>query len=104
MADSHIDRIEKLCDPTHVRALPASDFARLFADAGLATVHEVGSTLDYDLEAWIAHGAPGASARDEIVSLMESCLESDRAGLRVRREDAHIRFSHRAAAYVLGRP
>ena len=68
------------------------------------TFHEACSTLDYDLEDWIAHGAPDASARDEIISLMESCLENDRAGLRVRREDANIRFSHRAAAYVLGRP
>jgi ubiquinone/menaquinone biosynthesis C-methylase UbiE len=95
------DRIERLCDPTHVRALPASELEAMFAAARLAAVHDVRSSIDYDLDEWIAHGAPEAAARREIVSLMESCLEEDRAGLRVRREDGSLRFSHRTAAFVL---
>ncbi len=97
------DRIERLCDPSHVRALPQPEFLRLIADAGLTPAHQVGSTLDYDLDEWIAHGAPGEAARREILSLMESCLAEDRAGLQVRREDGRLRFSHRVAAFVLER-
>ncbi len=97
------DRIEQLCDPTHVRALPASEFARLFAEADLTTVRELPSTLDYELDEWIAHGAPEEAGRKEIVSLMESCLENDRAGLNVRREDGQLSFSHRVALFVLER-
>jgi ubiquinone/menaquinone biosynthesis C-methylase UbiE len=98
------DRIERLCDPTHVRALPESELTRLIADAGLTIAHRIRSTLDYDLDEWIAHGAPEAAARQEIIALMESCLDDDRAGLQVRREDGHLRFTHHVAAFVVGRP
>lgn len=97
------DRIERLCDPTHERALPASELGRLFAEAGLAAARDIRSSLDYDLDEWIAHGAPGDAERAEILSLMESCLDGDRAGLNVRREHGQLRFSHRTAAFVLER-
>lgn len=97
------DRIERLCDPTHERALPASALHRLFAEAGLETVLEIPSKLDYDLEEWIDHGAPSEAVRREIVVLMEDALEGDRAGLSLRRENGALRFSHRTAAFVLAR-
>lgn len=95
------DRIERLCDPTHERALPASELRQLFDGAGLAIVREIPSQIDYDVDEWIAHGAPGEAARREIVALMESSLETDRTGLAVRREQGGLRFTHRAAAFVL---
>ena len=95
------DRIERLCDPTHARALPKSEFARLFSEAGLTLAREIESSLDYDLEEWIDHGAPAAAVRHQITSLMESSIEGDPAGLRVRRESGRLRFSHRTAAFVL---
>jgi ubiquinone/menaquinone biosynthesis C-methylase UbiE len=95
------DHIEQLCDPTHVRALPVSEFERMFASAGLRIAFQRRGTLDYDLEEWISHGAPEDRERHEIVSLMESCLADDRAGLRVRRESGRLRFSHQGVAFVL---
>jgi ubiquinone/menaquinone biosynthesis C-methylase UbiE len=95
------DRIERLCDPTHERALPASEMLRSFERAGLALVREIESKMSYGLDEWIAHGAPSDAARREIVELMESCLEEDKAGLAVRRENGGIRFTHRTAAFVL---
>jgi ubiquinone/menaquinone biosynthesis C-methylase UbiE len=97
------DRIERLCDPTHERALPPSELQRLFSEAGLATLRDIRSSLAYDLEEWIAHGAPGDAERRQIVALMESCLDGDRAGLDVRREDGRLRFRHLTAAFVLER-
>jgi hypothetical protein len=97
------DRIERLCDPTHVRALPVSEFERLFAEAGLRVVSAPRSILDYDVEEWISHGAPADDVRLEILALMESCLDDDRADLRVRREEGRLRFSHHTAAFVLER-
>jgi len=97
------DHLEQLCDPTHVRALPVSEFERMFAAAGLRIAFQRRGTLDYDLEEWISHGAPEDDVRREIVSLMESCLGDDRAGLRVRRECGRMRFSHHASAFVLER-
>jgi ubiquinone/menaquinone biosynthesis C-methylase UbiE len=98
------DRIERLCDPTHARALPESEFMRIFQSAGLALSRNLLSTLDYDLDEWIDHGAPDEAARRQIVSIMESDLEAGRTGLAVRRENARLRFSHRTAAFVLVHP
>jgi hypothetical protein len=75
----------------------------MFASAALRIAFQRLGTLDYDLEQWISHGAPEDRAHDEIVSLMESCLADDRAGLRVRRESGRLRFSHTGAAFVLER-
>ncbi|HVP27783.1 MAG TPA: methyltransferase domain-containing protein [Myxococcota bacterium] len=97
------DRIERLCDPTHERALPASELLRLFAEAGLEVVAQPRSTLHYDLDEWLAHGGPGEAATREIVSLLEASLETDRCGLDVRREDGRLRFSHRAIAVLARR-
>lgn len=98
------DRIERLCDPTHVRALPASEFTRMFAESGIHVLDRYPGSLDYDVEEWISHGAPAEDARSEIIRLMESCLEEDRAGLRVRRrEDGKLLFSHQTAAFVVAR-
>jgi ubiquinone/menaquinone biosynthesis C-methylase UbiE len=97
------DRIERLCDPTHVRALSESEFGRLAAGSGLMAVHDVRSTLENDLDEWITHGAQGEAARREIVSLMEPCLADDRVGLQVRREEGRLRFTHQVAVFVFER-
>ena len=94
------DRIERLCDPTHVRALPASELERLFAGAGLRVVAAPRSTMDYDAEEWIAHGGPDAATRDEILRLLDASIDGDRSGLQVRRDDGRLRFSHRTGAFV----
>jgi SAM-dependent methyltransferase len=95
------DAIERLCDPTHVRALPLSEFERLFAAQGLDTVQRRTSQMEYDAEEWIAHGGPDAAIAARIRALLEDSIEGDRAGLAVRRENGGLRFRHRTAAFVL---
>jgi len=101
VAAGHHDRIERLCDPTHARSLPQSEFQALFEGAGLVAAREIESRLEYDLEEWIDHGAPEPATRREIVTLMEAGLDGDRADLEVRREAGRLRFRHRTAAFVL---
>ncbi len=98
------DRIERLCEPTHVRALPLSELDRLVRGQGLEVVHRPTSELDYDAEEWIAHGGPDAATAAEIRALLEGSIEGDRAGLAVRREAGRLRFRHRTAAFVLRTP
>jgi ubiquinone/menaquinone biosynthesis C-methylase UbiE len=98
------DRIERLCDPSHARALPASAFERLFAEAGLEVLQRPRGTIDYEVEEWIGHGGPGPDAASEIRALLEASLAVDRSGLRVRRDGGHLRFSHRTAAFLLRTP
>jgi ubiquinone/menaquinone biosynthesis C-methylase UbiE len=95
------DRIERLCDPTHVRAVPASEFARLFAGAGLAIVAQKTGSVSYDVEEWMAHGGPSPEAAREIVALFEHSLDTDRSGLAVRRDAGRLRFRHTVATYVV---
>jgi ubiquinone/menaquinone biosynthesis C-methylase UbiE len=98
------DRIERLCDPTHVRALPAAELDELFETAGLQVMLRPTLPMDYDLEEWMEHGGPSAEAAREIVAAMEASLERDRCGLRVRRENGRLRFGHTVAVFVLRLP
>ena len=56
------NRVERLCDPTHVRALPATEFERLFAGAGLAVRSATSLSMDSEREGWMANGGPEAAA------------------------------------------
>lgn len=102
-ADAH-DRIERLCDPTHTRALPEAEFDRLFREADLEVLHRPTSRIDYDVEQWLEHGGPRAEVAAEIRQLLAASLGEDRCGLDVRREGGRLVFSHRAAAFVLRTP
>jgi ubiquinone/menaquinone biosynthesis C-methylase UbiE len=95
------DHIERLCDPSHVRALPASEFERLFAAAGLGVVARPSGAMDYDVEAWMAHGGPSPAAAAEIVRRLEASLAVDRCGLSVRREAGRLRMSHTVVSFLL---
>ncbi len=95
------NHLERLCDPTHVRALTEREFTALFAATQLRVAFQTEVTYDYELEEWIAHGGPAAATAAQIRALMEASIETDRCGLRVRRHEDRIWFTHRAAAYVL---
>lgn len=95
------NKIERLCDPTHTRALAESEFDHMFDTERLAVVLRPKITLHYTLSEWMEHGGPGEKAAQEIVALMEASLDVDRSGLKVRREDGVLRFSHTAVAFVL---
>jgi ubiquinone/menaquinone biosynthesis C-methylase UbiE len=95
------NRVERLCDPTHVRALAESEFDRMFRDAGLEVLLRPKLMLHYDLFEWMGHGGPGEAAAREIVALMEASVDTDRTGLNVRREDGKLRFSHTAVAFLV---
>jgi ubiquinone/menaquinone biosynthesis C-methylase UbiE len=96
------NRIERLCDPTHVRALPRSEFHRLFAETGLEVLFETTVPLEYELNEWMDHGGPMPEAAREIATLMEASVDVDRSGLAVRRDGASLRFRHTGAAFLLG--
>lgn len=100
----HHDHVERLCDPSHARAVPLSEFERCFAAHGLELVRRPTSELHYDAEEWIAHGGPDAETAAEIRRLLEASIADDRTGLAVYRKDGRLRFRHRTAAFVARRP
>jgi ubiquinone/menaquinone biosynthesis C-methylase UbiE len=97
------DEIERLCDPSHTRALPLSEFERLFAAQGLEVIRRPTGDMHYDVEEWIAHGGPDAAVSDEIRRRLEASIERDATGLAVYRREGQLRFRHKTAAFVARR-
>jgi ubiquinone/menaquinone biosynthesis C-methylase UbiE len=102
-SDYH-NRIERLCDPSHVRAIPVSEWERMINEAGLEVTYRGGRDTSYDLESWMAHGGPSPERRARIIEMMEASLAADRSGLKVRRQDGQIWFSHTGVTYALTKP
>ncbi len=97
------NRMERLCDPSHVRALTASDFARLCAATGLRASFQTTLPIDMELEEWLAHGGPDAATAAQLRALIDASLDTDRCGLNVRRENGAIRFTYTTGVFVLER-
>lgn len=102
-SDYH-NRLERLCDPSHARALPLSEWEQMIAEAGLGVARRGGRETSYDLESWMAHGGPPPERRARIIEIMEASLETDRSGLKVRRQNGQIWFSHTGVTYALAKP
>jgi ubiquinone/menaquinone biosynthesis C-methylase UbiE len=101
-ADYH-NRMERLCDPSHVRALTATELALLFDAASLSVRFHAEVPIDMEVEEWLAHGGPDAATAAQIRALIEASLDVDRCGLNVRREDGVTRFTYATGVYVLDR-
>jgi ubiquinone/menaquinone biosynthesis C-methylase UbiE len=99
-ADYH-NRVERLCDPSHARAIPASEYERMFAESRLVVVSRSRRETSYGLSEWMDHGGPSPENRAVIIAMMEASIELDRCGLKVRRGNGGIRFSHQGMSYVL---
>jgi ubiquinone/menaquinone biosynthesis C-methylase UbiE len=102
-ADYH-NRVERLCDPSHVRAIAASEFEQMFAESGLGILQKVPRETSYGLAEWMAHGGPSEENRAAITALMEASIKRDCSGLKVRRQNGEIRFSHQGMTYLLQKP
>lgn len=99
-AEEH-NRIERLCDPTHVRALAESEFNALFDSQGLEPVYTGHGETGYTLDEWIAHGGPPPPPEKEIRMAMARSEAHDATGLRIWRVNGAIHFCHLGAAFLL---
>jgi ubiquinone/menaquinone biosynthesis C-methylase UbiE len=102
-SDYH-NRVERLCDPSHARAIPLSEWERMIAETELEVAYRGGRETSYDLESWMAHGGPPPERRSQIIEMMEASLAADRSELKVRRQDGQIWFSHTGVTYALNKP
>jgi ubiquinone/menaquinone biosynthesis C-methylase UbiE len=97
------NEIERLCDPSHAAALSESAFERMFNELQLKIVLKVKGETSYSLAEWLRHGGPSEENARRITEMLESSIEEDRAGLKVRRENGEIHFTHTGATFVLDR-
>jgi ubiquinone/menaquinone biosynthesis C-methylase UbiE len=87
------DRVEKLRDPSHVRALSLEELAGLIHDARLRGVKTGFYKLDTQLEALLARSFPNPGDADRIRQIFANDIGVDRLGVGVHRKDGAVHFA-----------
>ena len=86
------NRMERLRDPSHARALSVEELQALFAAAELPIPVIRRDDLRYELESFLARSFPNEGDADRVRQLFEESIETDHLGVRAFREDGQIRF------------
>jgi SAM-dependent methyltransferase len=87
------DGVERLRDPSHVRALGLDELTGLFQTAGLEDVATTFYGLDTSLESLLAASFLGDTAADQVRQTFADDLGSNRLGVNARRIDGAIWFT-----------
>jgi ubiquinone/menaquinone biosynthesis C-methylase UbiE len=95
------NRMDRLVDPTHVRALTVAEFMRLFDSAGIGVSFQRTVPMDIEVEEWLAHGGPDAATAAEVRSMIDASIAVDRCGLNIRRENGRLLFTYQSGVFVL---
>ena len=95
--------MEKLRDPSHVRAMPLSELTALFRDTGLPAPRTTGYRLEGELEGLLQRSFPRPGDGDRIREIFAASIEDDRLGIPIRRDGALIRYAYPVAVLVVDR-
>jgi ubiquinone/menaquinone biosynthesis C-methylase UbiE len=87
------NRVEKLRDPSHVRALALTELTGLCHDAGLRDLNTAFFKMAMELEALLAASFPGPGDADRIRTIFADDLDVNRLGLGAARKDGAIHFA-----------
>jgi ubiquinone/menaquinone biosynthesis C-methylase UbiE len=97
------NELERLCDPTHVRTLAASEFERIFAAEGFIVAMKIARQSRSTFEEWTSWGAAPAENIPIIRAILEEAVDDDRPGLALQRDAGTIRLMHTSVSFVLER-
>jgi ubiquinone/menaquinone biosynthesis C-methylase UbiE len=97
------NRMEKLRDPSHVRAMPADEHKSLYARAGLPEPRLTWYRLESEMEALIARSFPNPGDDDKIRALFRASLADDALGIQTRLVDGKIHYGFPVAVLVADR-
>jgi ubiquinone/menaquinone biosynthesis C-methylase UbiE len=87
------NRVEKLRDPSHVRALALEELAGLFHDTGLQDVRTRFYKLEVPLEELLARSFPNPGDADRIRQIFADDIGVDRLGVGAHRREGAIHFA-----------
>ncbi|WP_406699318.1 class I SAM-dependent methyltransferase [Singulisphaera sp. Ch08] len=87
------DQVERLRDPSHVRALGLDELEGLFDDAGLEGTTITFDKLGVDLEELLGISFPNPGDADEVRRIFAQDLGVDRLGVGAHPVDGRIRFA-----------
>jgi ubiquinone/menaquinone biosynthesis C-methylase UbiE len=97
------NELERLCDPTHVRMLAASEFERIFADEGFTVALKIARHSLSTVEEWTRLGPAPEENLAAIRAILEDAVDEDRPGLTLQRDAGTIRLMHTSVSFVLER-
>jgi SAM-dependent methyltransferase len=97
------NELERLCDPTHVRMLAASEFERIFAAEGFTIGMKIERRYVSTIEEWTRFGATPPENIPILRAMLEDAIDEDRPGLTLQRDAGTVRLMHTSASFVLDR-
>jgi SAM-dependent methyltransferase len=98
------DHVEKLRDPSHVRALGRDELVGMLQSVGLGEVATSVYGLDVELERLLSASFPDPGAVEEIRRIFAADVGLDRLGVGARLEGGEIRFAFPTAILVGRKP
>ena len=94
------NQMEHLCDPTHARALPVSEFERMFSARGFRVAMKVARDSRIAVDEWVHFGGTTPEAAVRIRAMAASAV--DRGGpSRFTREGEKLRVTHTSVSFVI---
>src|SRR3954447_3771098 len=98
------DRLERLRDPSHTRALAAREIARLLSESGAAVTHETTHDQRLALARWLAQVEPPEDSAQGVRAALEAELDGGPpTGMRPLVHDGALHFTQRWAILVAER-
>lgn len=97
------NRMERLRDPSHVRALPLAEVKSLLRQTGLEPVRRAFYTLDFEVEQLLQGSLPNPGDAVKVRRMFTEELIQPRMGLGMRREGDAIHVAYPIAVLVAER-
>ncbi len=95
--------VEKLRDPSHVRALPLAELRGLFTRHGLPEPRHTPYRLESDLESLLARSFPNPGDDEKIRVAFRRSVDDDSLGIAARREGDLVIYGYPVAILVAER-
>jgi SAM-dependent methyltransferase len=100
---ARFNRLERLRDPSHVRALPLAELEGLFRAAGLGAPRVSWSELRDTVENLLARSFPAPGDAPKIAAMFAAAAEDDGLGIPVRRVGGRLEYAYPVAILAASR-
>ena len=94
---AEFNRLEKLRDPSHVRALPLAELQNLFRSAGLPAPQSSFYELRDTVQNLLARSFPDPGDDEKITAMFAASIADDRLGIPVRRAGDQLEYAYPVA-------
>ena len=101
---AEFNRMERLRDPSHVRALTVAELKALFPAAGLPGAKISYYELRDELENLLGRSFPNPGDGDKIREIFRTSARDDRLGIPIRIEGTKVHYAYQVAVLAAARP